>query len=108
MAELVPPTLEAFATYTGLNVDEPYLDKSLTVAIALVNDFLENAYREIPQSVYANEVLRTAHAVFKQKETTVGGSQQQIVELGQVTTTRFSRDPLTASYPVLRKYVLKW
>lgn len=105
---LVPPTAEEFAAYTGLAIDEPYLEESLTVATDLVDDFLADAYRDVPQSVYSNEVLRTAHAVFKQNETTVGGSYQQIVELGQVTTTRFNRDPLTASKPVLGRYVLPW
>jgi len=105
---LVPPTVEEFAAYTGLASDEPYLEESLTVAIDLVDDYLADAYRDVPQSVYSNEVLRTAHAVFKQNETTAGGSLQQIVELGQVTTTRYDRDPLTASKPTLRRFTLPW
>lgn len=103
---LVPPNTETFAAYMNVDESEPYIEEALEVATALVDDYISNAYRDVPQSVYSNEVLRTAHAVYKQNET-VSGSQQ-VVELGQVTTTRFNRDPLTASYPTLRRYVLPW
>lgn len=101
---LVPPTVDDLAGYTGLDSSEHGLENALAVAVALVDGFLVDAYREVPQPVYTNEVLRTAHAVYKQSETVSGSTQ--IVELGQVTTTRFNSDPLTASLPTLRKYVL--
>lgn len=100
----VMPTLQEFADYIGVPLDEDGLANNLAVAGSLVDQFIVSAFREVPQSIYSNEVLRTAHAVYKQSET-VGGSQQ-VVTLGEVTTNRFSRDPLSASYPVLRKYVL--
>lgn len=101
---LEAPTVAEFAEYIGVPSGEDQIEDNLQLAVVLVDAFIESAFREVPQEVYRNEILRTAHAVYKQSET-VGGSQQ-IVSLESVTTTRFARDPLTASYPVLRKYVL--
>lgn len=98
----VAPTVEQLAEYLNTGLDTPRLQDSLDVAIALVDDFL--GHTEIPQVIYTNEVLRTAHAVFKQSETT--GGSQQVATLESVVTTRFAKDPLTAAYPVLTKWVV--
>lgn len=99
----VEPTRQQFAEY--LNVDAnntAYLDEALAVALTLVKTFIGDT--AIPQAVYANEVLRTAHAVYKQNETT--GGSQQVQTLESVITTRFAKDPMTASYPILSKWVV--
>lgn len=102
---LVPPTVEQFATYIGdPDMTESGYADALATAIALVDQFVTSAFREVPQAVYSNEVLRTGHSVWKQSES-VGGTNQQVMDFGQIPV-RAPRDPMTGSYPVLRKYVL--
>lgn len=98
------PTVEDFAEYVGIDADEPRLQDVVDTACVLLEDFLSGAFREVPQEVFTNEALRTAHAVYKQSES-VGGSTQ-VFELGMTTNTRTARDPLSSSYPTLRRYVL--
>lgn len=101
----MPLTPNDLRNYVGLNPDaaDDY-ESAFNLAVVLVDDVLEQAYRPVPELVRDQIILDTGHAIFKAKDS-VSGSQQ-ITTLESTQTTRWARDPLTKSYPLIRRYVL--
>lgn len=101
----MPVTPNDLRNYVGLNPDaEEDYESAFNLAVVLVDDVLADAYRPVPDAVRTQIILDTGYAIFKAKDS-VSGSQQ-IVTLDSVQTNRWARDPLTKSYPLIRRYVL--
>lgn len=106
---LVMPTLGVLSSFTNVTdpTDQPSLQSALVLAGSLVNDFLESAYREVPQDVYTQVVLEVAQNVYKRRENSPSATTQFASVTG-VETTSYDRDPMRSVMPILRRYVLPY
>lgn len=100
---LVAPTTEVFIEYIGADSSQVSAAYSaLATATVLVDDFLLLAFRVIPQAIYTQVVLDTAHAVWKRKDSP--NSMSQYADGGGMPM-RQPNNPLSQSMPLLRRYV---
>lgn len=85
--------------------DDPEVARCLEVAIAVLEDYLEDAIRPVPPAVVDDCVVRVGRAVFDSTARGGGGAAQQ-TQVGTGDFVRGPRDPLTPVYPMLARYVL--
>ena len=96
-------TAQELADYCGsaLNAD---VQRSLSVAQALVTDAFEQAFRPVPEAVERQVVLEVGQAVHKRGDSPSGSSQS--IDYGTGMAVQGAKDPMTQVWPIIRKYVL--
>jgi len=98
------------ATYLGLGdldeINDPtewgQLSRALSMATALVDDALTNAFREVPEIMRDQMILEVGHAYFKRSDS-ISGTSQFAFEGG--TTVFEPKEALSKIMPLLRRYV---
>lgn len=99
---LTPETLrERLGGGSGLTVD--YATRLLQEASGLVEDALTEAFRDVPVWAVDLCVERTARGLRDGAKAATGTGQ---VGVGDAVPLRSPADPLTSSYPILRRYVV--
>lgn len=96
-------TWEDLRDYIGaMDSDQQELTRCLAVAKALIDEFIEGAYKEVPEEIYNQCHLDVATSVWSRKSQPNG---QFAVPDGPVPV-RAPNEPLQQVMPILRRYVL--
>ena len=97
-------TVEQLATYVGASADRDSqeLTRVLALAQALVEQALANPWREVPESVVDECVLRTGYSLFKQ-----GGNTETGMFNGADgnAVPGVANDPLRKSWELIKRYI---
>lgn len=84
--------------------DQTEAKRLLDLASKMVADTLAHAWRDVPVDVVNELVYRVGRALKDSAKTNSGGAGQ--VTVTDATTLRAPADPLTSSYPIIRRYVV--
>lgn len=80
-------------------------DRAWAGSLALLQDTLSSAWRACPDDVLINLYLEVGSELYKRQDSPTGSSPYAEFE-GSGGPIRSPRDPLTQSWPILRRYVL--
>lgn len=92
---------EQLAAYIATSDD---VERVLDVAVSLVDDALEDAFRPVPESIYDQLVLEVGRNVYDRENQPAGNAQFATTE--GPTPVRAPRDPLATVRPILSRYVI--
>ncbi|MDJ1115341.1 hypothetical protein [Microbacterium dauci] len=103
MPESAPTELTWYVDAVGDDVE--FAGESKTLATQMVHDFIGGAENPfgVPAPVVARAILEVGADLYYRK-----ASRNGVVELGGVEAQpfRINRDPMTAAYPLLRRYLV--
>lgn len=103
--DTAPATTDLTWYVNALADDTDYAKESEVTAKQMVNDFIGGAVNPfgVPASVVARAVLEVGADLYYRK-----ASRNGVVSLGGVDPQifRLNRDPMTAAYPLLRRYLV--
>jgi hypothetical protein len=94
-------TVQQLADYCGAAVNSD-VERALAVAIELVDDALEGAYKTVPDSVMAQLLLEVGYAVRKRSTSPSGGGDG--VGYGTGQPVQGPKDPLATVWHIIRRY----
>lgn len=98
----MPVTKAHLATRIGTTVDK--VDHAFDLAVELVDEALEKAFRPMGDKTYTECILSVGYAVWDRSKSSAGSKQTTVME-GQVPV-RSPRDPLASIRSILANYVL--
>jgi hypothetical protein len=106
MADDTTPATTVLDWYVqAVGADAPFAQESGEVAQQMVNDFIGGEANpfQVPESVVARAVLEVGADLYYRK-----ASRNGVATFGSVEPQpfRLNRDPMTAAYPLLRRYLV--
>lgn len=101
---VTPTDLATRLGRSGTTSPDAEVQHCLDVAVALLTDATEAAFREIPEAVCNDMVIRVARSVWENAKRQHGGVAT--TQLGGETAVRTPRDPLAVVKPYLARYVV--
>jgi hypothetical protein len=85
------------------STDDVYVQNCWDTATALVEEFIGGEY--VPTSIRDRAVLNVGSELYHQRNAPNGLAQFASFETAPV---RIARDPMTAAYPLLNRWVVTW
>ncbi|NIL76790.1 hypothetical protein [Rhodococcus sp. B10] len=99
------PSIEEFRNYVGAGdapgSNEEALERELAAAVELLDDFCQDPYRPIPDSVMKRWYLKVGAEMFDDQK----GPSTYTDRFENVVQARSSRDPLNVVMREVRRYV---
>lgn len=80
------------------------VQRCLDVALELLDEQLQTAFRPVPADTLDELVLTVGQAVWDRRKSAQSGGQLQVGE--GMPLPRSPRDPLTVAWPILSRYVV--
>lgn len=84
---------------------DSFIETCYNTAVVLVDDALETAWREVPETVLSMLYLEVGSELFKRKDAPSGTSMYAQFDGGSVPL-RGPRDPLSQVRPIINRYVV--